>query len=75
MGGGGWGEVVSQQSGGGPVVVTTAAQLASMRPPDRQAHFDAAVITDLSRVNPDFLARVRDRLGQRIAAQDPSHSG
>ena len=57
------------------MVVTTAEQLASMSPADRQAHFDAAVVTDLSRVDPDFLARVRARLGQRIAAQDPSHSG
>ena len=57
------------------MVVTTAEQLASMSPADRQAHFDAAVVTDLSQVNPDFLAQVRARLGQRIAAQDPSHSG
>ena len=57
------------------MVVTTAEQLASMSPADRQAHFDAAVVTDLSQVNPDFLARVRDRLGQRITAQDPSPFG
>ena len=66
---------MAQRSGGEPVVVTTAAQLESMSPPDRQAHFDAAVVTDLSQVNPHFLAQVRARLSQRIAAQDPSHSG
>lgn len=54
--------------------MTTAAQLEPMTPADRQADFDAAVVTDLSQVNPTFLAQVSDRLDQRIAAQGPSRS-
>jgi hypothetical protein len=45
-----------------------------MTPAERQAHFDASVVTDLSQVRPEFLARVRARLEQRIATQDASQS-
>jgi hypothetical protein len=63
---------VSDATSGDRQPVTTAAQLAQMTPSQRQAHFDASVVTDLSRVQPEFLARVRARLDRRIAAQDPS---
>jgi hypothetical protein len=56
------------------VTVTTAAELERMTPAERQEHFDASVVTDLSQVRPEFLARVRARLEQRIAAQDASQS-
>jgi len=56
------------------VKVTTAEELERMTPAERQAHFDASVVTDLSQVRPEFLARVRTRLERRIAAQDASHS-
>lgn len=67
--------MVARRSRRDPVAAGSAAQLELMSPADRQAHFDAAVVSDLSQVSPDFLARVRSRLEQRIAAQDPSHSG
>ena len=56
------------------VTVTTAAELERMTPAERQEHFDASVVTDLSQVRPEFLARVSARLEQRIAAQDASQS-
>lgn len=43
-----------------------------MSPADRRAHFDAAVVSDLSQVCPVFLARVRARLQQRVAAREIS---
>ncbi len=54
------------------VPVTTAVELERMTLAERQAHFDASVVTDLSQVRPEFLARVRARLEQRIADQDAS---
>lgn len=53
-------------------MVTGAARLELMSPADRRAHFDAAVVTDLSQISPAFLARVRARVEERIAAQGPS---
>lgn len=54
--------------------LTTAVELERMTPAERQAHFDASVVTDLSSLRPEFIARVRARLEQRIAAQDASRS-
>ena len=69
---GGYGDQVSGQSGRDAVAVISAAQLESTSPADRQAHFDTAVVSDLSRVRPAFLARVCARLERRVATQDPS---
>lgn len=63
-----------EQSGRDATGVTGAAQLEAMSPAQRQAHFDASVVADLSQVSPAFLARVRARLERRIVAQDPSRS-
>jgi hypothetical protein len=72
--GGGYREGVTERPDRDAVTVTTAAELERMTPAERQEHFDASVVTDLSQVHPEFLARVRARLEQRIAAQDASQS-
>jgi hypothetical protein len=46
--------------------VVTAAELEQMTPAEQQAVFDASVVSDLSEVPPEFLARVRSRLEQHI---------
>src|SRR5512144_2005662 len=50
--------------------VTTAAELEQMTPAERQAHFDASVITDLSQVPAEHLAPLRAWLEDRLAKQD-----
>lgn len=72
--GGGYGDGVTEGTNRDPVKVTTSAELERMTPAERQAHFDASVVNDLSQVRPEFVARVRARLEQRIAAQDASQS-
>ena len=47
--------------------VWTAAELEQMTPAERQAIFDASIVTDLDQVPPEFLARVRARAEQLIA--------
>ena len=39
--------------------VWTAAELGALSPTERAELFDAQVVTDLSQVDPEFLARVR----------------
>lgn len=51
-------------------MVTTAAELEQMTPAERQSHFDASVITDLSQVPPEHLAPLRAWLEDRLANQD-----
>ena len=51
--------------------VWTAAELEQMTPAERQAIFDASIVTDLDQVPPEFLARVRAR-AERIIAQTES---
>lgn len=72
MSAGEYSEAVGDQAGRDASSVTGAARLELMGPADRRAHFDAAVVTDLSQVSPAFLARVRARLEERIATQGPS---
>lgn len=50
--------------------IVTAAELDQMTPQERHANFEASIITDPSKVPPQFVARVRARIEQRIAAQD-----
>jgi hypothetical protein len=47
--------------------VWTAAELAALSPAEDQALFDASVVTDLNQVPPEFLARVRSQLEDKIA--------
>lgn len=51
--------------------VWTAAELEQMTPAERQAIFDASIVTDLDQVPPEFLARVRARV-ERIIAESES---
>ena len=46
--------------------VVTAAELEKMSPAEQQALFDRSVVTDLSEVPAEFLARARRRLEQHI---------
>lgn len=50
--------------------VVTAAELERMSPAERQAHFDASVVTDLSQVPAGYLEVIRTRLIERIAEQE-----
>ena len=50
------------------VKVTTAAELDQMTPAQRQAHFEASIVRDLSDVPEPFLNRIRERLQARSDA-------
>lgn len=50
--------------------VTTAAELEAMTPPQRQAHFEASIVRDLSQVPAEFLDRLRARVQDRIVDRD-----
>jgi hypothetical protein len=53
--------------------VVTAAELEAMTPAERQASFDASVVTDLEQVPPerrDRIEALRERALERIARQD-----
>lgn len=39
----------------------TAAELETLTPEERQRLFDERVVTDLSQVSPEFLAKVRSK--------------
>jgi hypothetical protein len=52
---------------GRPII--TAAQLDEMTWPERQAAFDASIVTDLSLLPEDFVAELRAGAEQRLAAQ------
>ena len=51
------------------VKVTTAAELDRMTMAERQAHLEASVVRDLSKVPEPFLAKIRARLQERIDTQ------
>ncbi len=54
--------------------VWTAAELEQMTPAERQAIFDASIVTDLDQVPPEFLARrVRSRIERMIAENESGH--
>ena len=42
--------------------IVTAAELDQMTPQERHANFEASIITDPSKVPPQFVARVRARI-------------
>jgi hypothetical protein len=48
-----------------PRRIVTAAELEGMTPAERDAHFEASIVRDLSKVSPEFLARVRERVERR----------
>ena len=45
----------------------TAAEVERMTPSDQDALFEASIVRDLSEVDPAFLARVTERIEQRIS--------
>lgn len=51
------------------VKVTTAAELDRMTMAERQAHLEASIVRDPSKVSEPFLAKVRARLQERINTQ------
>jgi len=52
--------------------VWTAAELEKLSPAERQEVFEASIVGDLDDVPPEFLARVRARVEERIAATESS---
>jgi hypothetical protein len=50
--------------------ITTAAELEQMTPAERHANFKASLVTDLSQVSPEYLARIRAELEDQIARRD-----
>jgi hypothetical protein len=55
-----------------PRKVWTAAELDKMSPAEVDALFQSSIVRDLDDVPPDFLARVRARVQERIDAEEPS---
>lgn len=55
--------------------VWSGAELGGLSPAQDQAVFDAAVLTSLEPISPDFLARVRSGLLDQIAAPDAPSAG
>ncbi len=49
--------------------VWTAVEIAALTPAEQDALFRAGIVRDLDQVPPEFLARVRGRLEDRIARQ------
>jgi hypothetical protein len=49
--------------------VWTAAEIEKLSPAEQDAVFEDSIIDDLGQVPPSFLARVRDRLDERIASE------
>jgi hypothetical protein len=50
--------------------VWTAAELEQMSPAEQDAVFEQSLVTDLSQVPPQFLARIRDRLEPTVDASE-----
>ncbi len=55
-----------------PRKVWTAAELDEMTPAEVDALFEASIVRDLDDVPPEFLARVRARVQERIDAEESS---
>jgi hypothetical protein len=51
--------------------VRTAAELESMTPAERQALFEASIITDLAEAPVELVERARRRVEERIASDAP----
>ena len=54
--------------------IITAAELEKMTPTQRQAAFDASIVTDLDNAPPELLDRTRRRVEQMIAESDSTSS-
>lgn len=50
--------------------VWTADEIAALPPAEQDALFQAGIVRDLDQVPPEFLARVRGRLEERLAHQE-----
>lgn len=58
-----------------PRRIVTAVELERMTPAERDAHFEASIARDLSKVSPEFLARVRERVERRaVEGNGPKQS-
>lgn len=55
-----------------PRKIWTAAELDEMTPAEVDALFEASIVRDLDDVPPEFLARVRARVQERIDAEESS---
>jgi len=49
--------------------VWTAEEIEKLTPAEQDDLFDRSVVTDLSDVPPEFLARVKERLAERITSE------
>jgi hypothetical protein len=58
-----------------PRKIWTAAELEQLSPAERQRIFDESLITDLTQVPADFLARLREEVGQHIAEHETHDAG
>jgi hypothetical protein len=47
--------------------IVSADELERMTPAEQDAHFEASIVRDLSKVSPEFLASVRERVERRAA--------
>lgn len=54
--------------------ILTAAELELMTPDERQRLLNERVITDLSQVDPEFLAKVKAKAREIHAARTPTDS-
>lgn len=58
-----------------PRKVWTAAELERLSPAERQRIFDESLITDLTQVPPDFLARIQENVRHHIAEHETHDAG
>ena len=58
---------------GRPVI--TAAELDAMTPAEREAVFEASVVTNLDDLSPAYVARLRANAAELIAERDAAASG
>ena len=54
--------------------VWTADELERLSPAEQDAVFEASIVTDLSSVPPEFVARVRQRVQERIDSTEASQT-
>ena len=52
----------------------TAAEMEKLSRDEQQAIFDQSIVTDLSEVPPEFLARVRADAERLIASRESQHT-
>jgi hypothetical protein len=66
------GGLVPKDITGRPVV--TAADLDGMSPEERQAAFDARVVTDLDELPAEYVAKLQARTAALIAQREAAHA-